>query len=366
MRSGLARARRRWGSLAVTLAAAALACVLLRRSLPDPGAALRALTAARWWWLGLAAVLQGGSIMMYAVQQRRLLAALGGAMSLGGAVGLSLARATLSTALPAGGPVSTAFAVRHFRACGATGPAALAVAALASVQASAAAVLLYAGWCAAAGLARMTTAGPPGRAAAVPVAVAAAAALCVAAAAAVLRRVLPRAIRPGTRAGPGRDGIRGALAGWGRRAVHLGADTTRACGSLSRRDWLAAGGAAVARRLLDLACLAAVAVAYRLDAGITALVGAYLAGLLVRQVPLVGGGAGLVEASLLASLVVAGAGGATAAAVVLAYRLLSCWLVALAGVPALLIGARDRPAGLARSPRGATPSGTVLGTKSAA
>jgi uncharacterized membrane protein YbhN (UPF0104 family) len=288
---------RRWVKLGVTLAAATVVFVLLRRSLPDPHTLVQVVMAAGWWWLGLALALQGGSIIMYALQQRYLLAGLGGSMSLGRAVAVSLARTALSTAMPAGGPVSTAFAVRQFRAHGVTVPAALACAALASVQASAATLLVYLGW-------SLNSTG-----------------LLIAGGVAVV--------------------IFWAVSRLARRrfqsaVARFAADTVRACASLSRRDWLRSGSAAVARRLLDLACLVAVAYAFRLDTGTMPIVGAYLAGLVVRQLPLAAGGAGLVEASLLAFLVDAGADSAAAAALVLAYRLLSCWLVALAGVPALI------------------------------
>jgi uncharacterized membrane protein YbhN (UPF0104 family) len=292
---------RRWVKLAITVAAATVVFVLLRRSLPDPHTLALVLMAAGWWWLGLAVVLQGGSIIMYALQQRCLLAGLGGAMSLGRAVVVSLARTALSTAMPAGGPVSTAFAVRQFRAHGLTVATALACAALASVQASAATLLVYLGWSLAAG---RDSAGL---------------ALAGVAAVVILWAVSRLA----------RHRFQTAVA----RFV---ADTVRACASLSRRDWLRSGSAAAARRLLDLACLVAVADAFQLGTGTMPIVGAYLAGLVVRQVPLAAGGAGLVEASLLAFLVDAGANSAAAAALVLAYRLLSCWLVALAGVPALI------------------------------
>jgi hypothetical protein len=48
---------------------------------------------------------------------------------------------------------------------------------------------------------------------------------------------------------------------------------------------------------------------------------------IVRQAPLTPGGMGLIEASLLAGLVAAGAGRSDAAAVVIIYRVLSCWLI---------------------------------------
>jgi putative heme transporter len=348
------RAWPRWAGFALTLAAATAAFALLRRALPDPGTIARSLLDAEWWWLAVALLVQAGSVLMYAVQQRRLLAAYGGAMSAVKAVGVSLARTALSTAMPAGGPVSTAFAVRQFRAHGLTGAHALATTALTSVQASAAIVLVYLAWC----LTGVSGAGLLATAAV-------AALLCPAA---VLARRLTHRLMARRRAGRSGDTQRlsggtqrlsggparpaGPVLRGARALVRLGADTSRACWSLPGGAWLAAGGAAVARRLLDLVCFVAAAHAYRLDTATSALVGAYLTGQLIRQVPLVAGGAGLVEAGLLAALVTAGAEPATATAAVLTYRLLSCWLIALAGLPVVVaLGATERTAGERRPAR---------------
>ncbi|GAA3227412.1 hypothetical protein GCM10010532_060790 [Dactylosporangium siamense] len=325
---------------ALTLAAVTVAFVLLRRSLPDAGTVLRSLVDAQWWWLAVAVAVQAGSVLMYAVQQRRLLAAYGGAMSRLKAVGVSLARTALSTAMPAGGPVSTAFAVRQFRAHGLTSAHALATTALASVQASAAIVLVYLAWC----LTGLST-GELVRVAAV------AALLCPVA---VLARRGWLGRRPGWwRAAPCPPGgpvqpagpqPPGPLHRGARAMLRLGADTSRACWALPGSYWLTAGGAAVARRLFDLVCFVAAAHAFRLDTATSALVGAYLTGQLIRQIPLVAGGAGLVEAGLLAALITSGADPAAAAAAVLTYRLLSCWLIALAGLPVVIaLGAAGRP-----------------------
>ncbi|MFD0581002.1 lysylphosphatidylglycerol synthase domain-containing protein [Dactylosporangium darangshiense] len=281
-RAPAVRMWRRWVAFAVTVAAVTLALVLLRRSLPDPGIVLEMLTAARWWWLALAVLFEVGSVVMYALQQRRLLTALGGAMSRSRAVGLSLARTTLSTAMPAGGAVSTTFAVRQFLAHGATNAAALATAALTSLQASAAVVLVYLGWIAVAGLDRLDTADLPLLAVALAV-------LCVTVVLAGRRTLVSRNVTVLTapvepRPHADEQHTAGSSGRWRRLIVAFGWDTTRACVSLPRRDWVFSAGAAVARRMFDLACLAAVAAAYRLDTGIVAMIGAYLAGLLVRQI----------------------------------------------------------------------------------
>ncbi|MEV4512250.1 lysylphosphatidylglycerol synthase transmembrane domain-containing protein [Dactylosporangium sp. NPDC049525] len=340
------RAWPRWVGFAITLAAVTVAFVLLRRSLPDASTILRSLVDAQWWWLAAALLVQVGSVLMYAVQQRRLLAAYGGTMSNARAVGVSLARTALSTAMPAGGPVSTAFAVRQFRAHGLTSAHALATTALASVQASAAIVLVYLAWYLTATLTGLSSFG-------LLTTAAVGALLCPAAVLArrLTHRLTHRLARRRTEQrppdSPPRDAAppAGPLHRGARALLRLGADTSRACWSLPARYWLTAGGAAVARRLFDLACFVAAANAYRLDTATTALVGAYLTGQLVRQIPLVAGGAGLVEASLLASLIASGADPAAATAAVLTYRLLSCWLIALAGLPVVIgLGAAKQPA----------------------
>jgi uncharacterized protein (TIRG00374 family) len=84
--------------------------------------------------------------------------------------------------------------------------------------------------------------------------------------------------------------------------------------------------------LFDVACLLAVGRAFGLPVNAVKIVGAYLVVQLIRQIPLTPGGVGMVEASLLLSLVAAGATSDTAAAVVLTYRLLSCWLIAPIGL----------------------------------
>ena len=84
---------------------------------------------------------------------------------------------------------------------------------------------------------------------------------------------------------------------------------------------------AVTNWLADLCCLAAVAQAFDLPLTFVQLGTVYVVVQLVRQVPVTPGGMGVIEASLLAALVAAGAGQAPAAAAVLGYRLFSCWLI---------------------------------------
>ena len=113
-------------------------------------------------------------------------------------------------------------------------------------------------------------------------------------------------------------------------------DAVHAAATLPAPAWALGSAAALANWLFDVVCLLAVARACDAEVGTLSLVGAYLAIQFVRQVPLTPGGVGLVEAALLAALVAGGATGAAGAAVVLTYRLLSCWLIVLLGLPACL------------------------------
>jgi len=94
---------------------------------------------------------------------------------------------------------------------------------------------------------------------------------------------------------------------------------------------------------LDFACLAATAAAFDIDISLVRLATVYLTVQLVRQIPLSPGGIGVVEVALLAGLVSAGAEQGPAAAAMLVYRLLSCWVIIPMGLlayTALRRGAR--------------------------
>jgi uncharacterized membrane protein YbhN (UPF0104 family) len=120
----------------------------------------------------------------------------------------------------------------------------------------------------------------------------------------------------------------------GRIVTQFVADAVVAARSLTAADWAAGLVTAAARRALDLASLLAVAHAFGLRAGFWGTTAAYLAVQLLRQIPAAAGGAGMIEASLVAALVAAGADAAGATAAVMIYRIISCWLVAAVGVGA--------------------------------
>ena len=318
---------RRWRTLAGGLAVVglAIAAVVFRHSLPGPAEIWRTVVAANSWWLALAAGAEVASLVAFALQQRRLLTALGGAMSLIHSLDMTLTRTAISVTFPAGSVVSTGFAVQQFRKHGASTGAAAAVAALTGFQSVASLNAIYLVWFAALGVATTS----PGRARGVLLVTMIV--LVAVSTPYVLRLVRRRLDHALGGPPPGGNRPRGK---WIQAIDDLIVDSLRAAVSLPARDWALGSGAAAANWLLDLACLMAVARACGLQVSTIALVGGYLAVQIVRQIPLTPGGVGLIEASLLAALIAAGGTSATATAVVLLYRLLSCWLIVVAGLPA--------------------------------
>jgi uncharacterized protein (TIRG00374 family) len=125
-------------------------------------------------------------------------------------------------------------------------------------------------------------------------------------------------------------------------------DGWRAGAALRTRDWAAALAYAAVNWLTDLLCLAAATRALGLPVGVTTLAGIYLGVQIVRQVPLTPGGVGVIETALVAGLTATGATAISAAAAVLIYRLLSCWLIIpVGGIAALTLrrglGTESRP-----------------------
>jgi len=159
------------------------------------------------------------------------------------------------------------------------------------------------------------------------------------------------------RPGPGRRTVRNPRLA---RLIQPIMDAVRGSREVAGRHWALALAAATANWLTDLLCLAAAARAFHLPVGPVELGAVYLTVQLVRQIPLTPGGIGVIEVSLLAGLVSAGAAEAPAAAAVLVYRLLSCWLILPVGFLGWLVlrrpvrSGRSNPAGPAR-PRPDTP-----------
>ena len=319
--------QRRWVGPMVAVVGISVAAVFLRNALPNPAEVWQTLKAADGWWLALAAAAQFASMVMFAQQQRLLLGSFGVSMPINRAIGLTYARTAISIAMPAGAAIASGFALRQFRLRGADAGTAAAVIVLSGVQSLAALVVVYLAWFATVGIA--------GAAGWIGMTVAAFAAAAIAAVVGLLSR-FRRMRDTGTGSPTGRRQIATPAARrrwpWIFATLDLAAGSWHRAASMSPRDWAAGGGYAMANWLGDLVCLIAAAHALGLGLGIVPIVGAYLAVQVIRQIPLTPGGIGLIEASLLVALVAAGATHGTAAAVVLTYRLLSCWIVAPIGL----------------------------------
>ena len=295
----------------------ALAALGLWGRLPDPRAFLGALTGADYWWVALAAALQAASLAAFAWQQRELMHALGVRLRARRAAAVTLARTAISIAMPAGAAVSAAYAVREYQRGGVSkehSAASMIVSGLASIGGL---TLLYVtGGAAVLGRDPALLLRPQ------PLAVVGVLAVLTTGAVVAGRRVpsFAAVIR-----GNGR------LMTWIRRTLASAQEAWQAGAGLRPRDWAVAVLLFAINWLTDLLCLAATCRAVGLPIGVVTLAGIYLGVQIVRQVPLTPGGVGVVDTALVAGLTAAGATAVTAAAAVLIYRLISCWLLLPAG-----------------------------------
>lgn len=316
------QARRRvwWRRLRLPLllaAALTVAALGLWGRLPDPRAFLRALTGADYWWVALAAALQVSSLAAFGWQQRVLLRALGVRLTARRAAAVTLARTAISIAMPAGAAVSAAYAVREYQRGGVSkehSAASMIVSGLASIGGL---TLLYVvGGVAVVGRDPALLLSPR------PLAVVGALLVLTLAAVIAGRRVpsFAAAVRGDNR-----------VMVWIRRTLTSAHEAWQAGAALRARDWTAAVLLFAVNWLTDLLCLVATCRAVGLPTGVVTLAGIYLGVQIVRQVPLTPGGVGVVDTALVAGLTAAGATAVGAAAAVLIYRLISCWLLLPAG-----------------------------------
>ena len=324
---------RRWLRLTLLAAALVVTAFALRGRLPEPAMVLGVLRAADPYWLAAAVLAQFLSQAAFAVQQRTLLAALGARMSVREALALTYSRSAMSLVMPAGGAVSAAFAMRQYRRHGASTAVAATVMLLSGLASAAGLALLYTGTIGPTEIARL------GERHAVPllaVTLGAAAAVTI-----IVRPASRRRRREPLRLPPRLD-----------RAWQPVRHAVREARSVPLRRWIRTLAVALLNWLLDLLCLIAVARACQFPLSWYQLATVYLAVQVVRQIPLTPGGIGLIEASLLGGFLTAGAPQSAAAAVVLGYRLISCWLILPGGLLAYLR--------LTRTPRTAVPAGAPI------
>jgi putative heme transporter len=317
---------RKWLLWALYAVAAVAAVYVLRDKVPSPGALVQAASRVQPGWLLAAAAAEAWSLGMFARQQRRLLRAFGVRMSLPYAMAVTLSRCAIAIALPAGSAVSAAFAYQQYRIKGASRTVAGAVMVLSAIMSFA-------------GLAVLSVIGG-----AVSGAVSITLTLGVVVFIGLAVGLLWHFWRPSP------DGRIGRIVS----AAH----------DVPLRDWLLALVFAVVNWFADLICLLAVIRAFGLTLPLTAVAATYLAVQMIRQVPLTPGGVGIIETGLLTGLVGAGASSASAAAAVLGYRVLSCWLIIPIGLtawaalrrrPARAVAPDSSPASLDSSPLGSSP-----------
>jgi len=311
---------RHWALPVVALMLVA-AYLTLRDHLPGVKSIADAFSTANLRWLTVAVVLEYISNAMFARQQRALLRSLGVRMSMARALAVTYARSALAISVPAGSAVSAGSHSAEYKRGGAN-------------TEKATAVMVISGLLSVAGLFALYVFGVIGVVLAQPVIswhqhpVLITAAL-VATAAGIVTWLLLRRANMARAAARIAAEVPVAPVDQPRRRLDSVRTATRqalnAWRSLRVRDWSVAGLFAVANWLFDLLCLAATARAFDLPVGLITLSSIYLGVQIVRQVPLTPGGVGFVETGLLAGLVSAGGSPAAAAAVVLTYRVLSCW-----------------------------------------
>jgi putative heme transporter len=311
------------------VAGVALAALGLWGRLPDPRAFVHALAGADYWWIALAAALQIASLASFAWQQRALMGALGVRLTARRAAAVTLARTAISISMPAGAAVSAGYAVREYQRGGVgkeISAASMIVSGLASIGGL---TLLYVtGGLAVLGRDPALLLSPR------PLAVVGGLALLTAAAVLLGRRV------PKFKATVQGDG---RVVRWVRATLRSAHEAWQAGAALRARDWVAAVLFFAVNWLTDLLCLVATCRAMGLPTGVVTLAGIYLGVQIVRQVPLTPGGVGVVDTALVAGLTAAGATAVTAAAAVLVYRLISCWLLLPIGGGAAVLLRRGAP-----------------------
>ena len=288
-----------------------VAVVTLHERLPGPDEVFDAFGHARPWYLVLAALAELASMRHFALQQRRLLAGFGVGMSIPRAVAVTMSRSAIASSLPAGSAISAAYAFRQFRTAGATREAAGGVTVLSGLLSALALLVSYA----------VVLVLPADNlpTALLVVAILAGAILVFAADWRLSRRVyVPAsgAIQPDAP-------VRGIRA----RLVVTVRATWANLRELPPGSWSLSLLHAIVNWATDFACLVAVAAAFGLDVNVTRLATVYLTVQLVRQIPLTPGGTGVIEVALLAGLISAGSPEGAAAATVLVYRLISCWVI---------------------------------------
>ncbi|HEY6277301.1 MAG TPA: YbhN family protein, partial [Streptosporangiaceae bacterium] len=336
-------ARRRWLRLvAAVLAAGAVAWAVVvgRHTL---GQSLAALGQLDFGWFVLGVGCEAVSLTAFGLSRRRLLRADGHQADFGSVMAITYAGNALSMSVPfAGAQLAAVFSYRQFRRRG-LDPAltgwALGVSAIAS--SSALALILVAG-AIAGGAALASAAGFAGAAIFGLPAVIVLLALRYPRARAVTNQILASAVHLARRVVRKPRIDPAALEEFLARLASI---------KLGWLNYAEVFGLAVVNWLADCACLACAIRATGSPVPWHGLLLAYGAGAVVGSTGATPGGFGLVEVAVTAALVATGMDASHALTAVLAYRLVSFWLILLGGGVTLLVLTRLREHGIRRYPR---------------
>ena len=300
---------------------------------PDPAEVIDVFRTASMVWLAGALLAIVVSVALFGLQQRYLLAAFGAEISRTRSVALAFAQSAVTSVLPAGWLVATGFTFRQFRSYRAAAGEAMAVILLSGLFSTIGTVWLY--------LVIVSFDQAPGAVVPVVGLVAALWWLPVAA-----RAVPSRRVRPIWTA---RISRYERITRFARSVSDHRREFRTAVQRLSPTMCLGVTGLAVLTRAGEVACLLLVARALHAPVGLLAVAVAVVAMQLARLLPFTVGGHGVIEAALLVVLVSAGMEVDLASAVTVGFRLLSCWLIVLCGLPItmLLIRAAPLPTGAA-------------------
>jgi putative heme transporter len=347
LESAARAARRRWLRLAtVVLAAGAIAWAVVagRHTL---GESLAALGQLDFRWFVLGAGCEAISLTAFGLSRRRLLRADGHQADFGSVMAITYAGNALSMSVPfAGAQLAAVFSYRQFRRRG-LDPAltgwALGVSAIASSLALA--LVLVAG-ALAGGAPLASAAGFAGAAIFALPAVVVLLALRYPRARAVTNQLLAGTVHLARRVvrKPGIDPA--ALEEFLTRLASI------------KLGWLSYAevfGLAIVNWLADCACLACAIRATGSPVPWHGLLLAYGAGAVVGSTGATPGGFGLVEVTVTAALVATGMSASRALTAVLAYRLVSFWLILLGGGVTLLVLTRIREHRVRHYPRPLPP-----------
>jgi uncharacterized protein (TIRG00374 family) len=311
---------RSWSVRLVLLVTAGVTAVVFRERLPDPAAIWAMARQARPGWLALVVIAEVLSMGAFARLQRRLLLTGGVHLTRRRAFAVTYAGNALSTTLPAGPAVSVVYAYRQWRRSGASAQLATAVILLGGIATTTAYTVI--------GLLALLGE-PRSRLPAAATLAGAAAALIV------VWRV------PGSRralCGISRTAIRAALRN--RRTAPLARSLRRARGVVrfGRRDWGAIVVFSTLNWVFEILALMAAARALDIHVAPHEIMLAYFAAQAAGSLlPLLPGGFGAIEGSLVAVLVAFGATAVPAGAAVAIYRLVSFWAVVAVGWLAWLV-----------------------------